>query len=63
MVGVGVGRLLNLDCADELEAMSWQHLVILETPDPHGGPFRVIMEPSQSWMCGCSLAHGVFMSI
>ena len=39
---VGVGRLLNLVCVDELGAMYWQHR-ILEDPDPHGGPFRVIM--------------------
>ena len=38
-VSVGVGRLLNLICVDELMAMFWQHLVILEAPDPHGGPF------------------------
>jgi hypothetical protein len=48
MVSVGVGSLLNLVCVDELGAMFWQHLVILEAPDPHGGPFRVFMEPSHS---------------
>jgi hypothetical protein len=63
MVSVGVGRLLNLVCVDELMAMFWQHLVILEAPDPHGGPFRVFMGPSQSRVCGCSLVHGVFMSM
>ncbi len=63
MVSVGVGRLLNLVCVDELGAMFWQHLVILEAPDPHGGPFRVFMGPSHSRMCGCSLVHGVFMSM
>ena len=63
MVSVGVGRLLNLVCVDELGAMFWQHRVILEAPDPHGGPFRVIMGLSHSWMCGCSIVHGVFVSI
>ncbi len=28
----------------ELEAMFWQHRVILKAPDPHGGPSRVIMD-------------------
>jgi len=60
---VGVGRLINLVCTDELGAMFWQHRVVLEDPEPHGGPSRVIMEPSHSWMCGCSLAHGVFTSM
>ena len=41
-----MGRLLNLVCVDELGGMVWQHRVILEAPDPHGGPFRVIMGPS-----------------
>ena len=63
MVSVGVGRLLNLVCVDDLGAMFWQYRVILEAPDPHGGPFRVIMGPSHSWMRGCSLEHGVFMSM
>ena len=63
MVSVGVERLINLDCVDELGAMFWQHLFILEAPDPHGGPFRVIMGLSHSWMCGCSLVHGVFVSM
>ena len=63
MVSVGVGRLLNLVCGNELEAMFWQHLGILEAPDPHKGPFGVIMGPSHSWMCGCSLVHGVFISM
>ena len=43
MASVGVGRLLNLICVDELGAMFWQHHVILVAPDPHGGPLRVIM--------------------
>jgi len=38
MVSVGVRRLLNLVCMDELEAMFWQHRVVLEAPEPHGGP-------------------------
>ena len=59
MLSVGVGRLLTLICVDELGAMFLQHLVILEASDPQGGPFRVIMGPSHSWMCGCSLVHGV----
>ena len=58
-----MGSLLNLVCVDELGAMFWQHRIILEAPDPHGGPFRVIMVPSHSWMCGFSLVHGVFMSM
>ena len=48
MVSMGVGRLLNLVCVDELGAMFWQHRVILVAPDPHGGPFRVIMGLSHS---------------
>ena len=63
MVSVGVGRLLNLVCVGELGAMFWQHLVILEAPERHGGPSKVIMGPSSSWMCGCNLVHGVFMSM
>ena len=63
MVSVGVGRLLNLVCVDELGAKFWQYRVILVAPDPHGGPFRVIMGPSHYWMCGCSLLHGVFVSM
>jgi len=63
MVSVRVGRLLNLVSVDELGAMFWQHRVILEAPDPHGGPFRVNMGPSHYWMWGCSLAHVVFMSM
>ena len=51
MVSVGVGRLLNLVCLDELGSMFRHHCVILEALDPHGGPFRVIMGPSHSWMC------------
>ncbi len=43
MVSVGVGRLLNLVCVDELGPMFWQHRVIPVAPDPHGEPFRVIM--------------------
>ena len=62
MVSVKVGRLLHLVCMNELGAMFCQHRVVLEAPEPHGGPSRVIMGPSQSWMCGYSLAHGVFMS-
>ncbi len=61
MVSVGVGRLLHLFCMVKLGAMFWQHLVVLEAPELQGGPFRVIIGPSQSWMCGCSLAHGVLM--
>ena len=63
MVSVGVGRLLNFVCMDELGAMFWQHRVILEAPDPRGGPSRVIMGPSRSWMCGWSLVHGMFVSM
>ncbi len=63
MVSVGVGRLLNLFCMIELGAMFWQHRVVLEAPEPQDGSSRVISGPSQSWMCGCSLAHGVFMSM
>ena len=63
MVSVGVGRLLNLVCVDELGTMFWRHLVIMEAPDPHGGLFRVFMGPSQYRKCGCSLVHGVFMSM
>ena len=48
MASVGVGRLLNLVCVDELGAMFWQHCVILEAPDPQGGPSRVIKGPSHS---------------
>ena len=48
MVSVGVGRLLNLVCVDELGAMFWQHRVIMVAPDPHGGPFRAIMGLSHS---------------
>ncbi len=48
MVSVGVGRLLNLVCVNELGAMFWQHRVILVAPDPHGGPFRVILGLSHS---------------
>ncbi len=47
---------------DELCTRFWQHRVGLCAPEPHGRPFRVIIGPSQSWMCGCSLAHGVFTS-
>ena len=36
MVSMGVGRLLNLVCVDELGAMFWQHRDILDAPDPHG---------------------------
>ena len=43
MVSVGVGRLLNLVCVDELGAMFWQHRVIMVAPDPHGGSFRVVI--------------------
>ncbi len=63
MVSEGVGRLLNLFCMDELGAMFWKYLVVLEAPEPQGGPLRVIIGPSQSWMCGCSLAHGVLTSM
>jgi hypothetical protein len=64
MESAGVGRLLNLVCVGKLGAMFWQHSVVLEAPDPHGGPSRVIMGPaSHYWMCGCSLAHGVFVSM
>jgi hypothetical protein len=63
MVSVGVGRLLNLVCVGELGAMFCQDRVVLEAPDPHGGPSRLIMETSHSWMCGCSLAQVVFMSM
>ncbi len=63
MLNMGVGRLLNLFCMDELRPMSWQHLVVLEAPEPQGRPSRVIIGPSQSWMCGCNLAQGVFMSM
>ncbi len=58
MVSVGVGRLLNLICVDDLGAMFWQHRVIREPPDPHGGPFRVMIGPSHFLMCGCCLVHG-----
>ena len=63
MVSVGVGRLLNVSCVDELGAMFWQHRIFLVAPDPHGGPFRVFMGLSISCMCGCSLLHGVFVSM
>ena len=63
MVSVGVERLIHLVCVDELGAMFWQHRVILEAPDSHGGPFREIMGLSHSWMCGCSLVQGVFVSM
>ncbi len=45
-VSVGVGRLLNLFCMVELGATFWQHLVILEAPEPQSGPSRVIIGPS-----------------
>ena len=38
-------------------------LLKLVCVDPHGGPFRAIMGLSHSWMCGCSLVHGVFVSM
>ncbi len=63
MASVGLGGLLNLFCMDELGAMFYQHLVVLEAPEPQGGSSRMIIGPSQSWMCGCSLVHGVFMSM
>ncbi len=62
MVRVGVGRLLNLVCMEELCTRFWQHRVGMCALEPHGGPSRVVIGPSQSWMCGCSLAHGVFIS-
>ena len=43
-----MGRLLNLVCVDALGAVFWQHRVLLVAPDPHGGPFRVIMGLSHS---------------
>ncbi len=61
MASVGIGRLINLFCVVELGAMFWQHLVILEAPEPQSGPSRVIIGPSQSCMCGCSSAQGVLM--
>ncbi len=63
MASVGVGRLLNLFCMVELGAIFWQHLVVLEAQEPQDGPARVIIGPSQSWMCGCSLAQWVLMSM
>jgi hypothetical protein len=63
MVSVEVGRLLNFVCMDEFGAMFWQHRAVLEAPEPRGGPSRVTMEHSHSWVCMCSLAHGVFMSM
>jgi len=48
MVSVGVGRLLILVCMDELGAVFWKNRVVLEALEPHGGPSRVIMGPSQS---------------
>ncbi len=63
MASVGVGRLLNLVCVDELGAMFWQYRAILKAPDLHEGPSRDIMGPSHSRICGCSLAHGVFMRL
>ncbi len=61
MVRSGVGRLLILVCMDELCTRFCQHRVGQCAPEPHCGPSRVIIGPSQSWMCGCSLAHGVFI--
>ena len=60
MVRVGVGRLLNLVCMDELCTIFWQHLVGLCAPEPHGGPSRVIIGPSQSLVYGDCVAYGVF---
>ncbi len=48
MASVGVGRWLNLFYMGELGAMFWQHVVVLEAPEPQGEPFRVIIGPSQS---------------
>ena len=62
MVRVGVGRLLNLVCVAELFTRFWQHRVGLCALEPHGGPSKVIIGPSQSWICGCSVALGVFIS-
>ncbi len=62
MVRVGVGRLLNLVCMDELCTGFRQHRVGLCAPEPHGGPSRVIIGPSQSWMYGYDIALGVFIS-
>ena len=62
MVRMGVGRLLNFVCVVELGVRFWKHLVGLCAPEPHGGPSRVIIGPSQSWVCGCSVALGVFIS-
>ena len=60
MVGMGVGRLLKLVCAVELGLRFWKHLDGLCAPEPHGGPSRVIIGPSQSLVCGCCVASGVF---
>ena len=60
MVRVGVGRLLKLVCAVELGVRFWKHFVGLCAPEPHGGPSRVIIGPSQSLVCGCCATSGVF---
>ena len=62
MVRVGVGRLLNLVCVAELFTRCWQHRVGLCAPEPYGGPSKVIIGPSQSCICGCSVSLGVFIS-
>ena len=48
MVRVGVGRLLDLVCMNELFTIFLQHRVGLCAPEPRGGPSRVIIGPSQS---------------
>jgi hypothetical protein len=48
MVSMGVGGMLNLVFVDELGAKLWQHRILLEAQEPHCGPSRVIMGPSQS---------------
>ena len=45
---MGVGRLLNLVCMDELFARFWQHRVGMCAPELHGGPSKVIIGPSPS---------------
>ncbi len=61
MVRVGVGILLNLVCMNEICTRFGQHRVGLCAPEPHGEPSRVIIGPSQSWMCGFSIALGMFI--
>ncbi len=62
MVRMGVGScLVKVGVYEWVGSYDWAVTRLYVSSGTTGGGSREIIGPSQSWMYGCRLAHGVFV--